>query len=195
MRSAICDSEVRPVVIVLREIPADVFSRLTETAIFRSPDFLFLQATMEPFDVAVAFRMVISRAAMCTVSVFSIHEGDQLTMTDPQITPEAVIWVAVDVAKDAAERRALADFLIDQPVCFLAVAPGKDARFHGFVDNYCALDGVDADIIHGPVAFGDIVEALDQAGLVVVVEHRLQAEDREQVDTVDVQRLVGVPLL
>jgi hypothetical protein len=39
----------------------------------------------------------------CTVSVFSIHEGDRLTMTDPQITPEAVVWVAVDVAKDKHE--------------------------------------------------------------------------------------------
>src|ERR1700687_4225242 len=54
-----------PVVIVLLEIPADVFPRLRQAAILRSPDFLFLQATMEPFDVAVALGMMIGRPAVC----------------------------------------------------------------------------------------------------------------------------------
>jgi len=35
--------------------------------------------------------------------VFSIHEGGRRTIIDPQITPEAVVWVAVDVAKDKHE--------------------------------------------------------------------------------------------
>jgi hypothetical protein len=33
-------------------------------AILGSPDFLFLQAAMEPLDVAVAFWMMVGRAAM-----------------------------------------------------------------------------------------------------------------------------------
>ena len=64
MWSAIIDATMRPVVIVLLEIPTDVFSGLGQAAIFRRPDFFFLQAAMEPFDVAVAFRMVISRATV-----------------------------------------------------------------------------------------------------------------------------------
>jgi hypothetical protein len=34
----------------------------------------------------------------CTVSVFSIHQMRR--MTNPQSTPEAVVWVAIDIAKD-----------------------------------------------------------------------------------------------
>src|SRR5215467_10820335 len=64
MWRTIFDATMRPVVIVLVQVAADVFSRLAETAIFRRPHFLFLQAAMEPFDVAVALRMVIRRAAM-----------------------------------------------------------------------------------------------------------------------------------
>ena len=55
---------MRAVVIVLLQIPTDVFSRFRQTAILRSPDFLFLQAAMEPLDVAVAFRVVVSRPPM-----------------------------------------------------------------------------------------------------------------------------------
>jgi hypothetical protein len=64
MWSAIIDATMRPVVIVLLEIPTDVFSGLGQAAIFRRPDFFFLQATMEPFDVAVSFRMVVSRSSV-----------------------------------------------------------------------------------------------------------------------------------
>ena len=64
VRSAIGYSAMRAVVVVLLQIPADVFSGLRQAAIFRSPDFLFLQAAMEPLDVAVAFRMVVSRPPM-----------------------------------------------------------------------------------------------------------------------------------
>src|SRR5262245_5940728 len=64
MWRAIVDATVWPVVIVLVQVATDVFSCLTETAIFRRPDCLFLQAAMEPFDVAVALRMVIRRATM-----------------------------------------------------------------------------------------------------------------------------------
>src|SRR5271169_423970 len=34
-------------------------------SIFRRPHFLFLQTAMEPFDVAVAFGVMIRRASMC----------------------------------------------------------------------------------------------------------------------------------
>jgi hypothetical protein len=44
-------------VIVLLQIPADVFSRFRQAATLRSPDFLFPQAAMEPFDVAVTFQV------------------------------------------------------------------------------------------------------------------------------------------
>src|SRR5580658_2664285 len=39
-------------------------SGFLHVAILRRPDFFFLQAAMEPFDVAVALRVMISRAPM-----------------------------------------------------------------------------------------------------------------------------------
>ena len=53
---------MRPVVIVLLDPTSDARSRFFQTAILSRPDFLFLQAAMEPFDVAVAFRVMIRRA-------------------------------------------------------------------------------------------------------------------------------------
>jgi hypothetical protein len=53
---------MRAVLIVLLEIPSDALSRLGQAAIFRSPDFFFLQAAVEPLDVAVALRMIVGRA-------------------------------------------------------------------------------------------------------------------------------------
>ena len=64
MRGAIADSAVRPVVIVLLDPASDRGSCFLQAAILRRPDFFFLQAAMEPFDVAVAFRMMIRRAAV-----------------------------------------------------------------------------------------------------------------------------------
>ena len=65
------NSAVRSVVIVLLDPTSDRGTRFFHAAIFRRPDFLFLQAAMEPFDVAVAFRM-IRRAALCDASRFRV---------------------------------------------------------------------------------------------------------------------------
>jgi hypothetical protein len=46
------------------QISGYVFSGLVQGAILGSPDFLFLQAAMEPLDGAVAFWMMVGRAAM-----------------------------------------------------------------------------------------------------------------------------------
>src|SRR5271154_1914887 len=55
---------MRPVVIVLLDPTSDAGPCFFHTAIFRRPDFLFLQAAMEPLDVAVALRVMIGRATM-----------------------------------------------------------------------------------------------------------------------------------
>ena len=64
MRSAILDSAMRPVVIVLLDPTSNADTCFLQAAILRRPDFLFLQAAMESLDVAVAFRVMISRAAV-----------------------------------------------------------------------------------------------------------------------------------
>src|ERR1700722_5257182 len=64
MRGAISDSAVRPVVIVLFDPASDAGARFFHASILRRPDFLFLQAAMEAFDVAVALRVMIGRASM-----------------------------------------------------------------------------------------------------------------------------------
>ena len=53
MRSAISESAMRPIVIVLLDPTSDAGSRFFQAAILRRPDFLFFQAAMEPFDVAL----------------------------------------------------------------------------------------------------------------------------------------------
>src|SRR5271168_3097465 len=55
---------MRPVVIVLFDPTSDRSPSFFHSAILRRPDFLFLQAAMEPLDVAVAFRVMIGRAAV-----------------------------------------------------------------------------------------------------------------------------------
>src|SRR5712671_8064678 len=62
MWGAIFDSTMRPVVIVLLDPTSDAGPCFFQAAILRRPDFLFLQAAMEPFDVAVALRVMIGRA-------------------------------------------------------------------------------------------------------------------------------------
>ena len=58
------NSAMRPVVIVLLDPMSDRGPRFLQAAILGGPDFLFLQAAMEPFDVAVAFRVMVGRASM-----------------------------------------------------------------------------------------------------------------------------------
>ena len=62
MRGTISYPAMRAVVIVLPDPATDRLPRFLHVAIFRRPDFLFLQAAMESFDVAVAFRVMIGRA-------------------------------------------------------------------------------------------------------------------------------------
>jgi len=50
-------------VIVLFDPTSDAGSRFIQAAILGRPHFLFLQAAMEPFDVAVALRVMTSRRA------------------------------------------------------------------------------------------------------------------------------------
>jgi hypothetical protein len=64
VRGTIFDSAMRPVVIVLLDLASDAGSRFFQAPILCRPDFLFLQAAMEPLDVAVALRVVIGRATM-----------------------------------------------------------------------------------------------------------------------------------
>jgi hypothetical protein len=64
VRSTILNSAMRPVVIVLLDPARDRRSRFLHVAVFRRPHFFFLQAAMEAFDVAVAFRVIIGRASM-----------------------------------------------------------------------------------------------------------------------------------
>jgi len=62
--SVILDSAVRPVVIVLFDPTSDRGSRFFQASILRCPDFLFLKTAMEPFNVTIAFRVMVGRASM-----------------------------------------------------------------------------------------------------------------------------------
>ena len=64
MRRAISDSAMRPVVIVLLDPTSDRCPRFFQAPILRRPDFLFLLAAMEPFNVTVAFRVMIRRPSV-----------------------------------------------------------------------------------------------------------------------------------
>jgi hypothetical protein len=55
---------MRSVVIVVLDPTSDTAPRFSQAPILRRPNFLFLQAAMEPFDVAVALRVMIGRAPM-----------------------------------------------------------------------------------------------------------------------------------
>ena len=55
---------MRPVVIVLLDPTSDRGSRFFQAPVLRGPDFLLFQAAVEPFDVAVAFRVMIRRPPM-----------------------------------------------------------------------------------------------------------------------------------
>ncbi len=64
VRRSILQTLMRTVVIVLLDPTSNRRTRLFDAAIFVHPDFLLLQAAMEPFDVAISFRMVIRRPPM-----------------------------------------------------------------------------------------------------------------------------------
>jgi hypothetical protein len=64
VRSAISNTTVRPVVIVLLDPTSDAGPHFIQATILRRPHFFFLQAAMEPFDVAVALRVMIGRSPM-----------------------------------------------------------------------------------------------------------------------------------
>src|ERR1700722_15687768 len=64
MRSTISDAAMRPVVIIFLDPTSDRCSRFFQAPILRRPDFLFFQAAVEPFDVAVALWVMIRRASM-----------------------------------------------------------------------------------------------------------------------------------
>src|ERR1700719_1341450 len=57
--SPVSDSAMWAVLIVLLQIPADIFSRFPQVTILRTPDLLFLQAAMESLDIAAAFRVMV----------------------------------------------------------------------------------------------------------------------------------------
>ena len=61
MWSAILDSAISPVVIVLLDPTSNADTYFFQAAMLRRPDFLFLQTAMEPLDVAIVFRLMIRR--------------------------------------------------------------------------------------------------------------------------------------
>src|ERR1700691_5751310 len=63
-RGTIPDAAMRSVVIVLLDPASDAAPCFFQAPILRRPDFLFFQTAMEPFDVAVAFRVMIRRPPM-----------------------------------------------------------------------------------------------------------------------------------
>jgi hypothetical protein len=64
VRSAIFDSAMRPVVIVLLDPASDRGSRFFHAPVLGRPDFFLFQSAVEPFDVALAFRVTIRRPSM-----------------------------------------------------------------------------------------------------------------------------------
>ena len=50
--------------IVLLDPASNAGPRFVQAAVLRGPDFLFFQAAMEPFDVAVALRVMKRRPLM-----------------------------------------------------------------------------------------------------------------------------------
>lgn len=61
--SAIPQPPMGPVVIVLPEITGDAFPGFFQVPVFGQSNFLFLQAAMKAFDVAVSFRVMVSKVA------------------------------------------------------------------------------------------------------------------------------------
>jgi len=87
---------MRPVVIVLLDPTSNAGSRFIQAAILGRPDFLFLQAAMEPFDVAVALRVMIGRAAMDDAELSRLFTGPDSTIPLAGVYPipqkHAALW-------------------------------------------------------------------------------------------------------
>ena len=64
MRRSILHTLMGSIVIVLLDPEPDRRTRLFDAAIFVHPDFVLLQAAIEPFDAAVSFRVKIRRSAV-----------------------------------------------------------------------------------------------------------------------------------
>ncbi len=62
--SVVIECPMRAIVIVLGDPTSDRFGGFSETAVFVEPDLFLLQAAVKAFDQSVAFRVVVSRAAM-----------------------------------------------------------------------------------------------------------------------------------
>ena len=66
---------MRTVVIVLLDPTSDAPLGLVEVLVLVEPHLLFFQAAMEPFDIAVALGMVVSRAAWAMPSRFRVSHS------------------------------------------------------------------------------------------------------------------------
>ena len=86
MRSAIVDSAMRPVVIVLLDPTSHRGTRFFQASIFRRPDFLFLQAAMEPCKADK------STANFCDQPIKPLHESTQLQDRARQAGPNDHPW-------------------------------------------------------------------------------------------------------
>jgi hypothetical protein len=96
VRSAICHPAMRPVVIVLLDPASDAAARFLQGPIFRAPDFLLLQAAMEPFDVAVALWVMIGRAPVRDAEPPGLGEGHP-TAGQAGSTPAFQGWLYVNI--------------------------------------------------------------------------------------------------
>jgi hypothetical protein len=70
VRGAIFDSAMRPVVIVFLDPAGNAGPCFFQVPVLRRPHFFFLQAAMEPFDVAVALRVITDNGTQFTSARF-----------------------------------------------------------------------------------------------------------------------------
>ena len=124
MRSAISDSAMRPVVIVLFDPTSDRGPRLLQVSILCRSDFLLLQAAMEPFDVAVAFRVMIGRASM--------RDAQPVQGFDEPGRSErcAVVGGQCHARLPAAFGKSFKHRLLDRIECFFASATMREIPAH-----------------------------------------------------------------
>jgi hypothetical protein len=87
---------MRPAVIVRLDPTSNAGSHFIQAAILGRPDLLFLQAAMEPFDVAIAFRVTIGRAAMDDAEHSRLFTGPDFTIPLAGVNPipqkHAALW-------------------------------------------------------------------------------------------------------
>src|ERR1700680_2382834 len=79
VRSAISDSTMRPVMIVLLDPTSDRGSCFFQASILRRPDLLLLQAAMEPFDITVLRKCTsrLNREKYCGLSLLWTFTANQ----------------------------------------------------------------------------------------------------------------------